>query len=159
MISCLVVAICVLVFWQKSRSRRATAAIYALVVAGYSVVAYHAPADQSSVFFSGAALDVAIISLVALRAGVYKPTRLAGNLIDVCLISIGLNCLGFVSWSNGLTLEAYNLSYGALYLIAIISLLREERADGHQPNKRHLYICGTVRRCAGVFCALPEQRA
>ena len=156
MISCLVVAICILALFQTSQPRLITAVIYAAVVGGYSLLAVHAPAGQSFPYFLGAFLDVAIIALIAVYA---DPTRLAGNLIDVCLISIVLNCVGFIVWFSGMPLDAYNLSYGALYLIAILSLLREERADGYQLNRRYLHIRSSVRRCAVFFGALPEQGA
>ena len=153
MISCLVVVICVLAFFQTTHNRAVAAITYAFVVGAYSLFAYNVSSHPYA-YFSGAMLDFVIIALISIYS---IPTRLAGSLIDICLISIVLNCFGFILWWCKIPPELYNILYGALYLIAILALLREESSDGYKLNWRYSNIRLIIRRCAFSCGVLSEK--
>ena len=151
MIVCMVVIICVLVFFQSNHDRGVAAAIFAVVCGSHSVLFYDLPGEYY--YMSAAVADLAIISGIGAFA---KPTRLADNLMDICLISIALNAVGFLTWWQGLPPEPYNLSYVALYLIAILALLREDCANGYQSSKRSSSIRLSIRSCVEYCRQLQE---
>ena len=142
MISSLVVIICILALFQSDHNRSVAAIIYAAVCGVHSILFYDLHGEYY--YLSAAVSDLVVIVGIGILA---KPTRLADNLMDVCLISIALNSFGFLTWWQGLPPEAYNLSYVALYLIAILALLREDCADGYQPSKRNSRIRLSIRGC------------
>ena len=161
----MVVFICVLVFFQSSTGRFVAAAIYAFVCGFHSLLFYEFPNGYCILdippkfYYSSAALcDLVIIIAIAwATTTVVKPTRLADNLMDICLISIVLNSIGLILMWQRLPLETYCLSYGALYLIAILALLREDCANGYQPSKRNSRIRVSVRGCV-EYCRQVQER-
>jgi len=69
-----------------------------------------------------------VVFLIAYFA---KTTRVSDTILTIGCVSIILNFDGFLLYSYGLSTEPYNLSIVALYLIAIISLLRGDCADDY----------------------------
>jgi len=130
------------------------AAIYASVCGAHSVLFFDLPGEYY--YLSAAISDLVIIVAIGALA---KPTRLADNLMDICLISIALNACGFTIWWKGLPPETYNLSYIALYLIAIRALLREDCANGFKSSKRNSRIRLSIRSCAEYCRQLQEKKA
>lgn len=153
MISCLVVIICILALSQSSHQRAVIACIYAAVVGLHSLAFYDCGGELY--YLSAALADLVIIAVISVWAA---PSRLAENLIDISLISICLNAFGFIVWCSKLPPESYNISYGALYLIAILALLREDCADGYQSSRRHTRLRVLVGKCAAFCRSLPEQK-
>ena len=166
MISCLVIIVLILAFFQSSHDRGVVAVIYAGVCGVHSLLFYefdngYCLIELSPKFYylSAAICDIAIIIAIAMVTSFsIKPTRLADNLMDICLISIVLNAIGLVLMRKGLPLELYSLSYGALYLIAIRALLREDCANGYQSSKRNSRIRLSVRSCVEYCRQLQEKK-
>ena len=166
MISCLVIIIIILAFFQSSHDRGVVAVIYAGVCGVHSLLFYEFDNGYCLIelppkyyYLSAAVCDLAIITTIALVTSfLIKPTRLADNLMDICLISIALNAFGLVLMWKGLSLEPYSLSYGALYLIAIIALLREDCANGYKSSKRNSRIRLAVRGCVQYCRQVQEEK-
>ena len=152
--------------FQSNHDRGVVAGIYAAIVGvhsllffefikGYSIIAL----PYKYYYVSAAVCDIVIITAIALVSTyLVKPTRLADNLMDICLISIPLNAVGPVVALKEMPPEPYNISYGALYLIAILALLREDCANGYKPSKRNSRIRLSVRGCVEYCRQIQEKK-
>lgn len=128
----LLVIICIVAIFQPSWDRFTIAMTYAVLCVGHSLVGVELIGFWY--YFSAAVFDLAIISLIYAYG---SRVRLTDDLINISALSIVLNFYGWLTWYLYQPPLSYNLTMVALYFIAILSLLRKDCADGHQPYRWH----------------------
>ena len=139
----IIVIMCVLAVCQTPLDRR-LAAMFFSVSCGLHFLLF-GTLEGFPYYFSAAVFDlVVILSIISYC----RATKLSDGLIDLCLISIGLNCYGFVSWSLYISPVTYNVSFMALYLIAIFLILRKG-VPTHESstNQRHTRLRLLIDKC------------
>lgn len=124
------VILCVLAVFQPTHDRRVIAIVYALVCASHGIVCDNF--EGFWYFFTAGVFDLAIVSIVYAYGA---RTRLTDDLISISVASIALNAYGWLTWYNFQPIMSYQTAMAALYFIAILSLLRKERANDFGINK------------------------
>lgn len=120
----LTVILCILAAFQPTHDRRVISLVYALVCASHGIVCDNF--EGFWYFFTAGVFDLAIVSIIYAYGA---RTRLTDDLINICVASIALNAYGWLTWFNFQPILSYQTAMAALYFIAILSLLRKERAN------------------------------
>ena len=153
MINALIAAIFIVALFQPDSERRFPALIFAFFIWLHCVSL--SGLEGFWYFFTAGLCDVAIISLIACWA---KVSSLSDSLITISILSVVVNFYGWLLWMSYLPVYSYNYSITALYLIAIISLLRGDCANDYARNyQRHRWLRLLGDKCR-VFClSLPKK--
>jgi hypothetical protein len=122
--TCLLLLIVLLVFRQPTAQRFYAACCFVVptvlhdfIFAKYDGLLYYGSAALTD------SISVALLSIIG-------SCKLAYNLQRLCLVSILLNFVGWITWTSFWSPTIYNLSFLALYTTAALLMLRKEKADG-----------------------------
>jgi hypothetical protein len=153
MINALISAILIIALFQTNSDRRFPALVFALFVWLHCVSM--SGLEGFWYFFTAGLCDIVIIAIIACWARV---SALADSLITISIISIVFNCYGWLLWVSYLPVSSYNYSITALYLIAILSLLRGDCANDKPRNLQRYYGLRVFSHKCRDFClSLPKK--
>jgi len=82
-------------------------------------------------YLSAGAFDVLSLSIIAIFS---KPSRLAMSFVYICIASLFLNFYGWLIWLFYLPPDSYDISFLALYSIAIYIILRGDDVKDERYN-------------------------
>lgn len=154
MIESLIIAVFIVSFCRESHVRLPGLILGLMAATNYALVVTFA-IEGFLYCFTAAMCDVLVIYLVTSYA---KITKVSDVIIAISVVSIILNFDGWLLYAYELPLEAYNYSIAALYLIAILSLLRGDCANDYSGNlKRHSGFRLFADKCRAFCRALSKE--
>ncbi len=153
MINALIAAIFIVALFQPNTDRRFPALIFAFFL--WLHCAAMSELEGFWYFFTAGLCDVAIVAMIACWS---KVSRLTDSLITLSIMSVVFNFYGWLLWISFLPVYSYNYSITALYLIAIISLLRGDCANDYsRTSKRYSGLRLFSNKCRDLCVSLPKK--
>lgn len=119
MVSYLIIVLCVVAVW----SGRIPALAFALFVVLHDQIA--SGLDGWGYYLSAGAFDVVALAIIAMFA---RPSRMATAFVYICVSSLFLNFYGWGIWLSYYSPRSYDISFLALYSVAIYVILRGDAA-------------------------------
>ena len=152
MIDGLLVIICVIAIFQKTKERFNAAMTFAIFCGVHGAIGRYV--DAPLYYYSAMVFSV---SMLGVFCCLMKPMRLTDNLVDISIISLIINFYGLMIYEAGFLHDTYNIFYAALYLIAILSLLRGDCANEYSSNKWHTFVRTVFDKGLGLCRTLSKE--
>lgn len=129
---------CLLSFLQFSMRRSIVAGVFSFLVIPHWYISYLMPIDSPDywiIYLSAAMTDLFIISTIV---RVSLPSKLCSQLQSICLLSIGVNLVGWIMWERYLEPDLYNWCIATLNIYAVYCMISKEPQHGRMGENNGL---------------------
>lgn len=122
-VQALMVIIAVSVFTQRTETRTKIAFIFAFMIGSHNAYFHSFSGNIDMFYISAGILDLIVILIISTMK---ESPRLAGDIQNISLVSIGFNGLGWLLFVSGQYDVTYRGLFVVLYAWAFITLIRGE---------------------------------